>query len=108
MQPTTPPSRNQRVDAEQRAQLLEEFERSGLSAAAFARQHSLNYTTFCSWRHARPRRAQPDFVQVEVPTPKSAELVIELGADVRVRVSTAEQVALAAQLLQNFKSRQPC
>ena len=28
-----------------------EFERSGLSAAAFARKHRLRYTTFSGWRH---------------------------------------------------------
>jgi transposase-like protein len=29
---------------------LDEFERSGLSAAAFARQHGLCYSVFCRWR----------------------------------------------------------
>jgi len=35
-----------RIQADRRAQLLVAFDRSGLSAAAFARQHGLNYTTF--------------------------------------------------------------
>src|SRR5258708_21725700 len=43
----TPPAR--------RVQLLKAFERSGSSAAAFARQYGLTYTTFCGWRQQRAK-----------------------------------------------------
>jgi transposase-like protein len=42
--------RRQRTTAAERAQILVTFDRSGLSAAASARQHGLHYTTFCAWR----------------------------------------------------------
>ena len=66
-------SRAPRTDAAQRAQLLAAFDQSGLSAAAFARQHGLHYTTFCGWRQRRAKSSpSPGFVQVELrpaPTP---------------------------------------
>lgn len=55
-----------RTDAARRAQLLAAFERSGLSAAAFARRHGLHYTTFCGWRQRRTQaKTALAFVQVE-------------------------------------------
>jgi hypothetical protein len=42
-------SRRARTSVARRRQLLAAFERSGLTAAAFARQHGIVYTTFCSW-----------------------------------------------------------
>src|SRR5438093_13333782 len=70
--------------AARRAQVLRAFERSGLSAAAFARQYKLNYTTFCGWRYQAKAQAPPAFVQVELPAASPApELVIELGAQAR-------------------------
>lgn len=66
-------TRSPRTDAAQRAQVLVAFDRSGLSAAAFARQQGLNYTTFCGWRQRRAKaNPSPAFVQVELapaPTP---------------------------------------
>jgi hypothetical protein len=44
-----------RTTGPRRAALLQAFDRSGLSAAAFARQYHLNYTTFCGWRHKRAK-----------------------------------------------------
>jgi len=62
--------RHKRTDATRRARLLAAFDRSGLSAVAFARQHGLNYTTFCGWRQRRVKtKRSPGFVQVELPTP---------------------------------------
>ena len=92
-----------------RAQLLAAFERSGLSAAAFARQHGVAYTTFCGWRYRRARtQSSPGFVQVELPVAAApVELVIELGAHARLRVA-ASQIALAVQLLQALHTPTPC
>lgn len=103
-----------RFDADQRAQLLAAFERSGLSGAAFARQQGILYTTFCGWRH-RQAKARPSFVQVELAAPQPqpepascAQLVIELGPVARVRLTSPSQIALAAQLLQTLDSRLSC
>jgi transposase-like protein len=58
--------------AAERAQILATFERSRLSAAAFARQHGLNYTSFSGWwRRQTKAPASPEFVQIEVATPSA-------------------------------------
>ena len=99
-----------RTSVTRRARLLAAFERSGLSGAAFARQHHLHYTTFCGWR---PRQGQaappPGFVQVELPPPPApAELVLELGTGVRVRITEEGQIELAARLLRVLSHATPC
>jgi hypothetical protein len=87
--------------------LLAEFDRSGLSAAAFARRHQLTYTTFCSWRQQRAKtRASPGFVQIEMPA--SGELTIEVGAQVRLRINCPSQIALAASLLRALNATASC
>jgi hypothetical protein len=103
-------TRGERTDAARRAQLLAAFDQSGLSAAAFARQHGLNYTTFCGWRHRRARRPiPPAFVQVELAAPPAADgLIIELEGGARLRIESSGQVALAAQLLQTLHRSRPC
>ncbi len=102
--------RRSRTSVTRRAQLLAAFERSGLSAAAFARQHHLHYTTFCNWRQRQAStKPAPDFVQVELsPPPARAGLVIELGSFARVRITEAGQMELAAQLLQVLSHATPC
>lgn len=102
--------RRARTTAWRRAQLLAAFERSGLSAAAFARQQGLNYTTFCNWRQRQGQaKPAPDFVQVELPPPSApAELVLELGPCARLRITEAGQMELAARLLQVLSRATPC
>ena len=105
-----PRRRGGRAPAAQRTKLLAAFERSGLSAAAFARQQGLNYTTFCGWRHRRAQaKASPGFVQVELASvPVPAELVIELSERARMRLTSADQIELAARLLQALNAPAPC
>jgi len=92
-----------------RAQILAAFERSGLSAAAFARQQQLNYTTFCGWRQRQRGGNRPRFVEVEVSArSEPTGLVIELGRQPRMRIDSAEQIALAAELLQQLNAPRPC
>jgi transposase-like protein len=103
--------RSARTDAARRTELLAAYERSGLSAAAFARQHGLNYTTFCGWRsrQARTALASPGFVQIELPSPAArSELVLELGAGARLRLHCADQLDLAVQLLGKLNTLGPC
>jgi transposase-like protein len=105
----SPPRRRAvRTDAARRGQLLAAFDRSGLSAADFARQHGVHYTTFSGWRQRRDRtNASPAFVQeLASPAPPS-ELVIEVGA-ARLRVVSAAQLPLAARLLQILQEGRPC
>jgi hypothetical protein len=82
-----------------------------LSAAAFARQHQLHYTTFCNWRQRQAKaNPAPGFVEVELsaPPPAAAELVLELGTQARVRITDAGQIELAARLLQALRPSTPC
>ena len=85
-----------------RWKLLAAFDRSGLSASAFARRHSLNYTTFCGWRKRRDRSGPVTrFVQVNLSAPaRPVELQIELGSNIRLRIGSTDQVELAARLVQ--------
>ncbi len=95
--------------AARREVLLAEFERSGLSAAEFARQ-GLSYTTFCGWRKRWERaKLLPSFVQVEVaPCAGTEELVIEVGAQARMRISRVGQIELVATLIQALGRTSAC
>jgi len=95
---------------DQRAKVLAAFAASGLTAAAFARQQRLHYTTFCGWRHAQTKaRPSLGFVQVELPpAAPPTELIVELGAGARLRLTTAAQLELAAGLLQHLRTATPC
>jgi hypothetical protein len=99
---------------ERREALLDEFERSGVSAAQFARVAGIKYTTFSNWRQARAR-ARRAAGRVEVAglglmeavidaeganvAGMGAGLVIELPGGGRMRIETPLQLRLAAELL---------
>jgi transposase-like protein len=103
--------RHRRTGPAERSELLDAFERSGSSAAAFARKHGIRYGTFDAWRRQRRRatKATPDFVQIEVSQAVApVEVIIELGPSARLRLATASQVTLAAQLLQALNSPRSC
>jgi hypothetical protein len=104
------PGRTARTKLARRAQLLAAFDRGGLSAAAFARKHRLNYTTFCGWRQRRAKvKGSPGFVQVELPTAAApVELVIELVAGARMRLHCAGQIGLAVELIQALNAKSAC
>ena len=90
----------------QRCQLVAAFERSGLSAAAFARQHGIAYTTLCSWRRRR-RPAMPEvgFAEVELVRPPSPEpIVVEWGSRARMRLSSHAQLELAVSLVKGLEA----
>jgi hypothetical protein len=92
--------RSRRTTSSERAKLLTAFDGSGLSAAAFAREHQINYTTFCGWRRRRDKAPAPEFIEVEMPERDVlAGLLVEVGARIRLRISSADQVPLAATLL---------
>jgi hypothetical protein len=100
-------ARRSRTSVTRRQHLLAEFERSGLSAAAFAQQHHIPYTTFCSWRKRQARSTPVAFTEVEIVRPRNPEpLVVELGPHSRMRVTSLEQLELAAGLLKHLQT--PC
>lgn len=108
---TSPRShRTKRTPAAERARLLAAFDRSGLSAAVFAREHGLHYTTFCGWRARRSKtKPAPAFVQVELAASPGADgLLVEPGGNARLRIESSGQIALAAQLLHHLHAARPC
>lgn len=105
----SPGRRRRRTPLQQRAELLAAFEHSEQSAAAFARAHDLRYTTFCNWRRRAKRDPSPGFVQIELPEATApAELLVELGAHARLRITSANQLELAAQLLRHLNAPVAC
>ena len=117
----------------QREALLDEFERSGLKGAAFARTIGISYLTFANWiqkrRHARgdyriPAAGRPamgaglrwleaGLPHAEVPAPapilaeSSGPLAVELPCGTRLLVGDARQATLAARLLQALQTPAP-
>ena len=99
-----------RVSKEQRQLILAEFERSGVSAAAFAQRAGLKYSTLAGWlqRYRRTkapkRRSSPlrllEAVVSEVSSgDPNASLNLQLPDGTRIKINNAKQAALAADLL---------
>jgi len=65
-----------RVPKARREAILDEFERSGLSGAAFAKLHGLKYATFANW--SLKRRKQTAAVEPTTTQPLGfAQLIID-------------------------------
>ena len=81
-----------------------------MSAAAFAREHGIGYTTFCGWRHRQAQsQPSPAFVEVEVSAPAAVvELWLEVGAHARLCLTSEEQLKLAARLLHHVEALSAC
>jgi transposase-like protein len=107
-----------RVSKEQRRVILAEFERSGVSAAQFARRTGLKYSTLAGWvqryRRAKPK-GPPRAVRLLEAVVAEAEalgsktppaLAVELPGGARVEISNVQQVTLAAALIRALT--QPC
>jgi transposase-like protein len=92
--------RRQRVrrTAAQQAELLAEYQRSGVSAAEFARLSGINYQTLCGWlRRSRP---QPAVKWVEAVSPEAAAgLKLQFPGGAWMEVADERQVVLAAKLV---------
>jgi transposase-like protein len=95
-----------RTSREQRRVILAEFERSGMSAAQFARRTGLKYSTFAFWvqryrRIKRPDRKSPLRLLEAVlttATPATA-LTLLLPGGARLEIRAASQIPLAAALV---------
>jgi len=101
-----------RMPADKRQEILAEFDRCGVSGAAFAKMIGVKYSTFASWaqRHRRvgsaptagAKRARARkpmaFVEARAVSPVIA-LELELPGQIRVRLSDPAQIPLAVALL---------
>jgi hypothetical protein len=111
---------------ERREALLDEFGKSGLSGAEFARLSGVKYSTLQNWLQQRRRRtAEPGsgavrLLEAVVESGGAMEaavgggvggLLIELPGGSRMRVETLAQLHLAAELLLTMarqSGRTPC
>ncbi len=99
------------VTPERREQLLDEFERGGMSGASFAKHYGLRYSTFAYWRQRRRKagrrsagaRSAMPFVFVESGQPEIRSegngVRIELGTGAVMTLHGTEDVPLAAALI---------
>jgi transposase-like protein len=100
-----------RVPAERRNALLEEFERSGISGAKFARLAGVKYATFANWVQARRKARRTGvlengplhMVEAVVEAGRagagSCGLLVELPGGGCMRIESPMQLRLAAELL---------
>lgn len=102
-----------RYSPDQRRELLEAYDRSGLSAMAFARQHGVSYQTFISWIRKRrqtadvPAAQSPAFAEVMVkPTGSLVPLRVVLPCGAAIELSSRDALPLAIELLSTL--RRPC
>ena len=102
-----------------RREILDEFEKSGLTGARFAALAGIKYQTFASWVQERRRergaggpgptgkqRKEVRFLEamVEKAAVSPAALEVELPGGVRLRISDAGQIPLAVQLIRSLAS----
>ena len=105
-----------RTPPDRRDELLDEFERGGISGAEFARIVGVNYQTFATWVQARrkkrgvdprtppkPRVAPARWIEAvadrAVPESAASVMVIELPGGALMRVGDAAQAALATRVI---------
>jgi transposase-like protein len=96
-----------RTSRGQRRLILDEFERSGLSAVEFARRSGLKYSTLAGWRQRHRRSQRPGLrpvrlLEAVLPTAAvagSAKLPALLPRGARLELREAGQIPLAAALV---------
>ncbi len=120
-----------RVKKARRNALLDEFERGGTSAQAFAKMVGIKYQTFASWvqKRRRARKQHPPAAKALPSAPagtlrlveatierdaapaavnEGAGLCVHLPGGARIEVRDTRQAALAAALLQALVPARPC
>ena len=110
-----------RTPLEKREKILEEFERSGLSASKFAELVGVKYQTLATWLQKRRKKSvvapMPDSTADPVqwleavvnqarPSSSYKALAIYLADDIKLEVTELVQIDLAAALIRTL--RKPC
>jgi hypothetical protein len=116
-----------RTPPERKRELLEEFERSGLSGAKFAAFVGVKYSTFAAWAAKRKRAPSGQSAPAKVADTMAkvrwleavidqaqgsagkepSVLTVQFGGRARAEISDARQVELAAALLQALEKAPP-
>lgn len=110
-----------RVPVERREALLEEFEKSGASAASFAKLAGIKYPTFANWAQKRRKERAARVAgannggairlfeaEVAGARAKPAGLAVELPGGSRIVVESPVQIAMAAELVALIAERSGC
>ena len=106
-----------RLSPAQRQELLNAFDRSGMSAMAFARHHGICYQTFIAWQRKRREQsvvpsthAGPAFAEVLVtdrqPACPGAALRVILPCGSTIEIGSRAALPLVIELLSTL--RRPC
>jgi hypothetical protein len=111
-----------RTPAVRRERLLDEFERSGLSAVKFSALAGIKYQTFAAWSLRRRKQGAPkapvrpadpvrwlEAVVQEAQAPvtqKTSTVILRLPGGAQLELADLKQVPLAAALLRALES--PC
>jgi hypothetical protein len=103
---------------ERREQLLDEFEKSGLTGQKFAALVGVKYQTFATWAQKR-RRARNAYAAVKRPkqlrwleavveqnSGDQSPLVLEMPGGAKVQINNVKEAVLAAALLRALA--RPC
>jgi hypothetical protein len=103
---------------ERREQLLDEFEKSGLTGQKFAALVGVKYQTFATWAQKR-RRARNAYPAVKRPkqlrwleavveqnSGDQSPLVLEMPGGAKVQINNVKEAVLAAALLRALA--RPC
>ena len=112
-----------RVSRQRREELLDEFERSGMTGAQFARTIGLKYQTFAFWRQQRQKRkpaltnpspqktATVEWLETVIDKANASApglpLVVRLPSGAAIELANASQVAIAAAFLHAWE-KAPC
>lgn len=100
-----------RTSRERRAALLAEFDRSGVSAARFARMAGINYQTFAGWLHGRrhavgakepPVRRKKSVQWIELGGAAVLALRVQLPGGASLEITAPGQLPAAAALLREL------
>lgn len=104
-----------RTSRERRAALLSEFDRSGVSAARFARMAGINYQTFAGWLQGRrravgesgpPARRKKSVRWIELGAPagsaSATPLRVQLPGGASIEITAPGQLPAAAALLREL------
>jgi hypothetical protein len=109
-----------RTSAARRESLLNEFEKSGLSAKKFAELSGIKYQTLATWLQKRRKQGQTPVKaastvkwleavvrEAQGPATRTASVVmLRLPGGAQIELASLEQVPLAAALLRSLES--PC
>lgn len=92
---------------EERHAHMQAWQQSGISKAAYSKQHQINYVTFCGWFTKQPSQISnevaPKFIPVEVTTPDipapDSFATLSYSSGVRVELHSHVSASFLKQLI---------